>query len=238
MVYEFKPFKIFEMFGILVLCFSYTREEKRELSIRYPNGKLYMPSVASIPSSKAPIKKSISNANYSNRGMTLEDDLNESNQYYLDKGVAVIHKKPTPIQIVKVDYPKRSAAVIKEAYFRKASTTDFNGVYKGMYIDFEAKETKNKTSFPLSNFHEHQIEHMRKVKKQNGIAFVILRFSENEDIYLLDCEELFVFWDNQDTQRKSIPKTEVERLGYRIPLELYPRLDYLKVIDTVYRKNL
>ena len=95
--------------------------------------------------------------NYSNRGMTLEDDINTSNQYYLQNDIAVIHKKPTPVQIVNVAYPKRSAAVIKEAYFKQASTTDYNGIYKGCYIDFEAKETKLTSSFPLKNFHEHQI---------------------------------------------------------------------------------
>ena len=82
-------------------------------------------------------------------GMDFEEAINQSNQYYLLNKQAVVHKKPTPVQIVKVDYPKRSAAVIKEAYFRQASTTDYNGVYQGRYIDFEAKETKNTTSFPL-----------------------------------------------------------------------------------------
>ena len=42
-------------------------------------------------------------------------------------GLAVIHKKPTPIQIVRVDYPQRSRAKIVEAYFRQASTTDYSG---------------------------------------------------------------------------------------------------------------
>lgn len=106
--------------------------------IRYPNGKSYQP-IQQIGT-----KKRISGeSSYSNRGMTLEADLNETNQYYLVNGIAVIHKKPTPVQIVNVDYPKRSAAVIKEAYFKQSSTTDYNGVYKGRYIDFEAKETKS-----------------------------------------------------------------------------------------------
>ncbi len=51
--------------------------------------------------------------------MRFEEAINESNEYYLARQIAVIHKKPTPIQIVKVDYPRRSAAVIKEAYFTK-----------------------------------------------------------------------------------------------------------------------
>src|SRR5699024_5549086 len=89
---------------------------------------------------------------FGNRGMTLESDINASNETYLVQNIAVIHKKPVPVQIVSVDYPKRSAARITEAYFGKASTTDYNGVYKGKYIDFEAKETKNKQSFPLKTF--------------------------------------------------------------------------------------
>ncbi len=103
---------------------------------------------------------------YAKRGMSLEDEINHSNQYYLARHIAVIHKKPTPIQLVKVDYPKRSAAVIKEAYFRRPSTTDYNGVYRGYYIDFDAKETRNKNSFPLKNFHPHQIQHMRECVAQ------------------------------------------------------------------------
>ncbi|MEJ7548018.1 Holliday junction resolvase RecU, partial [Staphylococcus hominis] len=90
---------------------------------------------------------------YGGRGMSLEKDIEQSNTFYLKSGIAVIHKKPTPVQIVNVHYPKRSKAVINEAYFRTPSTTDYNGVYNGYYIDFEAKETKNKTSFPLNNIH-------------------------------------------------------------------------------------
>ena len=97
------------------------------------------------------IKKEKTNkiTNYGNRGMTLEFDLNETNNYYLEKDIAVIHKKPTPIQVVDTDYGKRK---ITKAYFKEPSTTDYNGIYKGYYIDYEANN--NRKSVPLKYFKE------------------------------------------------------------------------------------
>ncbi|WP_404329082.1 Holliday junction resolvase RecU [Mesobacillus maritimus] len=201
------------------------------MKFHYPNGKPYVPKANSV----APQLKKYKNQVYSNRGMTLEEDLNETNSYYLERKIAIIHKKPTPVQIVNVDYPKRSAAVIKEAYFKQASTTDYNGIYKGKYIDFEAKETKFSTSFPLKNFHLHQIQHMEDILKHHGICFVILRFSKLEEVYLLEAKHLLAFWARmEEGGRKSITKEEIEELGHHIPLGLQPRIDYIKVIDYLY----
>ncbi|MBF0708962.1 Holliday junction resolvase RecU [Alkalihalobacillus hwajinpoensis] len=198
------------------------------MPIRYPNGKPYVPSAQNQLASQK-------QKTYSNRGMTLEEDINHSNTYYLSTGKAVIHKKPTPVQIVNVDYPKRSAAVIKEAYFKQASTTDYNGVYKGRYVDFEAKETKNKTAFPLSNFHQHQIEHMKQVHEHNGICFVLLRFSITDEVFLMDAAMLFSHWETmKNGGRKSIKKEEIEKQGTLIPYTYQPRIDYIKIIDKMY----
>ena len=75
------------------------------------------------------------------------------------------------IKITKVDYPSRDKAVIKEAFFTIPSTTDYNGIYKGKYIDFEAKETKSKTSFSLNNIHPHQIKHLENIDKHKGFNY-------------------------------------------------------------------
>ncbi|NEU31198.1 Holliday junction resolvase RecU [bacterium LRH843] len=197
--------------------------------IRYPNGQRF--EARKNTQTKLQVKNGQS---FSNRGMTLEEDLNETNSYYLEHGMAVIHKKPTPIQIVHVDYPKRSAAVIKEAYFKQASTTDYNGVYKGRYIDFEAKETKNKTSFPLKNFHDHQVQHMRQVINQDGIAFVILRFATLDEVYLIDAKDLLHYYDQQEQSSKSIRKAIIEKIGFSIKIGFHPRIDYLNIVDKVY----
>ncbi|WP_018660335.1 Holliday junction resolvase RecU [Heyndrickxia acidiproducens] len=199
------------------------------MDLRYPNGKVYKESNAENKQIKA------KNFSYSNRGMTLEDDINETNQYYLHEGIAVIHKKPTPIQIVQVDYQSRSTAVIKEAYFKQPSTTDYNGVCRGKYIDFEAKETQNKTSFPLHNFHKHQIAHMKQVAEQHGICFVILRFAKSEEIFLLECQHLFYYWDRMlSGGRKSIKKEEIEAVAHPIPIGYQPRIDYLAILKKIY----
>src|SRR5690606_38773225 len=175
--------------------------------MNYPNGK-----------SSQPINRTLSTQSFSNRGMTLEDDINQTNKYYLDKNHAIIHKKPTPIQIVKVNYPKRSAAVITEAYFKQASTTDYNGIYRNRYIDFEAKETKNKTSFPLANVHEHQIIHMESVVQHGGICFMIIRFAFHNETYYMEAEKLFTYWYEMAADgRKSIPYVDIKQLGYLIP---------------------
>ncbi|KIL44165.1 Holliday junction resolvase RecU [Jeotgalibacillus soli] len=202
------------------------------MEFHYPNGKKFISKKAETERTSIPF---VHNAkSHGKRGMTLEEDLNETNQYYLDRGKAVIHKKPTPVQIVNVDYPKRSAAVIKEAYFKQASTTDYNGVYKGFYVDFEAKETRNETSFPLKNFHPHQINHMDQVVTHQGLAFVIIRFSLTEEIFLLPFKQLKLYWDRMEQGgRKSITKDEIQSDGFALKLGLQPKIDYLKIVDHI-----
>lgn len=172
------------------------------------------------------IKKSYTKiVNYGNRGMTLEEDINITNEYYLLHNIASIYKKPTPIGIVKVD---RTNGVIKEAYFKTPSTTDYNGIYKGKYIDFDAKETMV-NNFPLANIHEHQIKHLDTISKMGGIGFVIVRFVKFEETYILTNQKLQDFLKNNS--RKSIPIEYFKKEGYKLEIKFNPRLDYIHVID-------
>lgn len=164
--------------------------------------------------------------------MTLEKAVNDSNAFYLAHHIAVVHKKPTPIQLVKVDYPQRSQAVIKEAYFRRPSTTDYNGVYRGYYLDFDAKETRNKTSFPLKNFHQHQVTHLKECLKQDGICFALIRFTTLDQTFVYPATSLLVDWDHYcNRQKKSIPLTKIISDGYEVQSGFNPRIDYLTGVD-------
>ncbi len=186
--------------------------------VNYPNGK------------KGIYKTDKTSA--SRRGMTLEKEINMTNAYYLDEGLANIHKKPTPITIVKVDYPARSAAKITEAYFQIPSTTDYNGIYRGKYIDFEAKESASKTSFPLESIHDHQISHLRDITKHGGIGFLIIRFTQKQVTYYVRATDLFDFLEKE--KRKSIPLSWFEKKGYVIPESYVKPVDYLKIVDQLY----
>ncbi|HPX32910.1 MAG TPA: Holliday junction resolvase RecU [Erysipelotrichaceae bacterium] len=180
-----------------------------------------------------PNRKSVNHSkviNYSRRGMSLEEDLNLTNKYYLEVDRAVIYKKPTPITIVDVDYKSRSTAKITEAYFQTPSTTDYNGIYQGLYLDFEAKETSSKTSLVLAMIHPHQLEHMKKILNHKGIAFIIVRFSYYDETYLIFAKDLFEFINS--TKRKSIPYSWFKEKGILIPYSYQIKVDYLSVIDS------
>ena len=170
--------------------------------------------------------------NYKNRGMNLENDLNITNKYYIDNNIAYIYKKPTPIKVVKAVY-EFNKRVIKEAYYSEPSTTDYNGIYKGNYIDYEAKETKNKTGFPLSNIHKHQIEHIRNIVKENGICFLIIRFTTLNKTYLLKGTD-FLNYINNNT-KSSIQINYIEKYGELLKDKYYPRIDYLEIVDKLWR---
>ena len=194
--------------------------------IKYSNGLNFNKKPKN--SRKIPVKSTT--FKHGNRGMDLEEDINLSNDYYRNNGLCLITKRPTPINVVKVDYSK--GAIITNAYFEKQSTTDYNGVYKGKYIDFEAKSTIKTTSFPLSNISVHQIEHLKNVLKHQGIAFFIIEFAKLEEVYLLDASYVIDFYEHGE--RKSIPYDEFLKHGHQIKKGFAPRLNYLEIIAKIY----
>ena len=167
--------------------------------------------------------------NYANRGMNFEHAVNLSNTFYKEKGLALITKRPTPIHINKVDYSK---ARIVDAYFEKQSTTDYNGVYKGRYIDFECKETKSKSSLPMHNISKHQIEHLKSVINYGGIAFFLIYFTILDEVYLLDAKHVIKI--SEEKERKSIPYSTIKEFGVKVKQGYMPRLEYLDAIEKAY----
>ena len=175
----------------------------------------------------------MSNETYKNRGMFLENIINDSNTYYNSIDRSLIYKKPTPIKVLNVSYPTNKSHLIDKAVYSNISTLDYNGIYREKYIEFDAKECHSKTSFPLSNIKEHQLEHIKKVIKQKGIVFLII-FMNNE-FFLVKGEDIIEYINTSD--KKSISFEYIKTKGYKISESYMPRLKYLDQVDNAYFKE-
>lgn len=161
------------------------------------------------------------------RGSTLEELINRTNEKYLENGLALIQKIPTPITPIKIDKEKRHITL---AYFEQKSTVDYIGVVQGIPICFDAKECATDT-FSLQNIHEHQVEFMGNFEKQGGISFFLIYYTGKNVFYYLPYEMLKYFWDRaKDGGRKSFRYDELNP-DYVLPQKpgvLVPYLEILK----------
>lgn len=155
------------------------------------------------------------------RGSTLEEFINHTNERYTEMGLALIQKIPTPITPVRMDQQSRHITL---AYFDKISTVDYIGAVQGIPVCFDAKECKADT-FPLQNVHEHQVDFMDKFERQGGISFLLIYYTEREELYYMRYRQIRKFWDRAcQGGRKSVRFEELEpdwffglKQGYFVP---------------------
>ena len=151
------------------------------------------------------------------RGSTLEDMVNRTNERYIEGGLALIQKIPTPITPIKIDQQTRHITL---AYFEQKSTVDYIGAVQGIPVCFDAKECAVDT-FSLQNIHEHQVQFMERFEKQGGGALYYLPFSH-----------LLRFWQRaREGGRKSFRYEELDPQFF-LPKKhgiLVPYLDMLQL---------
>lgn len=162
------------------------------------------------------------------RGSTLEELINRTNEVYLEKGLALIQKVPTPITPIKIDKEHRHITL---AYFDQKSTVDYIGVVQGIPVCFDAKECSTDT-FALQNIHPHQVTFMEQFEKQGGISFLILFYSTRNELFYLPYAHMRSFWDRaQQGGRKSFRYEELDQDYYIQPKNgiLVPYLEPLQL---------
>lgn len=160
------------------------------------------------------------------RGSTLEDLINKTNEKYLENGLALIQKIPTPITPINIDKQSRHITL---AYFDKKSTVDYIGVVQGIPVCFDAKECAVDT-FSLQNIHEHQVNFMEEFEKQRGIAFFLIYYTHRDLFYYLPFEMLKFFWDRAISGGRKSFRIEELNPDYYLPKKsgiLVPYLDIL-----------
>ncbi len=142
------------------------------------------------------------------RGSTLEDLINRSNEQYLEKGLALIQKIPTPITPIKIDKEHRHITL---AYFDQKSTVDYIGAVQGIPVCFDAKECTSNT-FALQNIHEHQVRFIEQFEKQGGISFLIIFYTARNELFYLPYADMRRFWERAKSGgRKSFRYEELNQ---------------------------
>ena len=161
------------------------------------------------------------------RGSTLEDLLNRTNEKYLEHGLALIQKIPTPITPINIDKESRHITL---AYFEQKSTVDYIGAVQGIPVCFDAKEC-NTDTFPLANIHEHQVAFMDAFEKQDGVAFILISFTHRDEFYYLRFKELMKYWErSQEGGRKSFRYEELDA-DYFLPKISGILVPYLNILQ-------
>lgn len=161
------------------------------------------------------------------RGSTLEDLLNRTNEKYLEHGLALIQKIPTPITPINIDKASRHITL---AYFEQKSTVDYIGAVQGIPVCFDAKEC-NTDTFPLANIHEHQVAFMDAFEKQDGVAFILISFTHRDEFYYLRFKELMKYWErSQEGGRKSFRYEELDA-DYFLPKISGILVPYLNILQ-------
>lgn len=167
---------------------------------------------------------------YGNRGMIFESHIDLSNQMYEVHGKAVINKRPTPVKVIE-----KRGMYITMAVYEKPSTVDYDGIYRGRRIDFEAKDVTDLTRLDLKRIEDHQYRHLEKSHEHGSMAFLLIKFGRNRKMYLLPFVALRVFKkaSQQPGGRKSISIDDFEIEGYEIRNGRVP-VDYLAAVDRVW----
>lgn len=161
------------------------------------------------------------------RGSTLEEFINHTNERYKEMGLALVQKIPTPITPVRIDQESRHITL---AYFDKVSTVDYIGAVQGIPVCFDAKECSVDT-FPLQNVHEHQIDFMGRFEGQGGISFLLIYYTERDELYYMRYQQIREFWDRAEGGgRKSFRFEELDP-GWFMQLQngyFVPYLDFIQ----------
>ncbi|MGN4675184.1 Holliday junction resolvase RecU [Bacillus cereus group sp. MYBK225-1] len=163
-----------------------------------------------------------------NRGMAFEKLINLSNEMYQREGVALINKRATPVKVLK-----SAGGRVLNGFYEAKSTVDYDGVYKGRAVAFEAKSTQSLTRFDLSNIAQHQLDYLEKAEEVGAICFFLIEFSKDQTVFLVPASVIqsYVRMSHQPNGKKSISRTDFDIYGYLVEQTERAPIDYLQYID-------
>lgn len=140
----------------------------------------------------------------SNRGMGFEELIQKRCNKLKEEGIALISKVPTDWKVLRKYNPQKKRTEIFSAFpVSESRFVDFIGIVNNKPTAIEAKETKNKTSFPFKNIKDTQIEFFKLWNNLGGNGYYLIRFTEHREIYLVPCNIMQNWIDTLG--RQSVP---------------------------------
>ncbi|WP_027119679.1 Holliday junction resolvase RecU [[Mycoplasma] testudinis] len=163
-----------------------------------------------------------------NRGMFLETIINRTIDYFNNRQIAYFAKRYLPIKV----YAFQGQRV--QGWLKERTQSDYYGVYKGYYFDFEAKQVSLK-SFPLKNLAPHQLNHLKNIINYQAVSFLIVLFNTYEKFFVLETSQL-IKYIQENNDKKSIPYEYFEKYAYQIDL-IFPGVLNLQDVLELLVKN-
>lgn len=164
-------------------------------------------------------------------GQAFENLLNIMNTQYKHQQIALINKRATPVTVVQA-----KGRQISKGFFAEKSTVDYDGVYKGNSVVFEAKST-SEGRFPLKLLKEHQLEYLINAEKHGAVAFVLIEFSKVRKYFY--CPVAFInhyYVKSKEGGHKSIPLADFDIYAFEV-VRGRVSLDYLAVVDQLQERE-
>ncbi|MBB6452004.1 recombination protein U [Salirhabdus euzebyi] len=170
--------------------------------------------------------------NHGRRGMSFENTVNYTNNLYNHKGKAIINKRPTPMKIIGKTRGNQHLCI-----FSEKSTVDYDGIYLGKPVVFEAKTTKLKR-FPLDMITDSQVEYLQQAEKHGAVSFVLIEMRIVNDVFLIPNNMLQKYLKAANKgARKSIPLQDLEIYAHLVTTQNGVPLDYLSVVDKLIKEG-
>lgn len=167
-------------------------------------------------------------------GLAFEERIKVSCEVYRKRGMALIHKIPTPWS---VSYDKAYKKVLS-AYPQDKSSVDFEGIWQGKSIAFEAKSTTQSKRFDLRKVQDHQMEYLTIHQQQGGISFFLVEFSKLGEVYFISYKNMKSWMKaSENGGRKSIPYNWIQT-NCEIIMPGRVTLDFLKVLERLKNADL
>ncbi len=146
-------------------------------------------------------------------GDTLEEIIIMANNVYRQRKLADIQK-----QEVKVVFDRRTG----RGFPKDKSIVDFIGFYikkknnEEIFIPvaFDAKETRSKTRFDLSNIYDHQYRYLKLRYELGSDAFLLINFVKHNEYYRLDFSDLKRAWEGWKSGRGVDGYTNIASIPY------------------------